>query len=429
MPFGLTNAPAYFQHFMNDILRDLLDICVVVYLDDILIFSKNEEEHESHVREVLKRLAAHDLFCNPEKSFFHVKKVDYLGFIISEQGVEVDQEKVTAALNWAIPKNVKNIQEFLGFVNFYRRFIPNFNNIAKPLYALLGKDIPWIWEEREQIAFEGLKEALTHAPLLIQPDHSKPFFIECDASDYATGAILSQKNEEGKLLPVAYLSKSFSPAKKNYEIYDKELLAIIRAFKEWRHLLEGTEIPVQVLTDHKNLEYWTNAQELRGRHAQWSMFLQDYNFQIVYRPGVQNRKADILSRHYGITPLGGGVESKALLNPEIFIASITPDQEINDLIGEALYEDPRSREILDSIKHKKTVQDWTLQEGLLWHKGEIFVPQNEKIRNLILESRHDALSAGHPGQLRTLELISRTYWWPSMKKSVKSYVEHCEVCI
>ena len=130
MPFGLSNAPACFQHLMNDILRDLLDITVVVYLDDILIFSKNEEDHEKHVKEVLCRLQKNDLFCNPEKSFFHVKHVDYLGFIISENGVEVDQEKVTAALNWPTPKNVKNIQEFLGFVNFYRRFIPEFRNIA-----------------------------------------------------------------------------------------------------------------------------------------------------------------------------------------------------------------------------------------------------------------------------------------------------------
>ncbi|CUA73094.1 Transposon Ty3-G Gag-Pol polyprotein [Rhizoctonia solani] len=399
MPFGLTNAPACFQHLMNNILRDLLDICVVVYLDDILVFSKDEKEHEKNVCEVLHRLQPNDLYCNPEKSFFHQRRVDYLGFIISEAGVEVDQEKVTAALKWAAPKNVKNIQEFLGF------------------------------GAQEQEAFDRLKEALTSAPLLIQPDVSKQFFLECDASDYATGAILSQKNEDGKLLPVAYLSKSLSPAEKNYQIFDKELLAIIRAFKEWRHLLEDSELPIQVLTDHKNLEYFSKERELRGRHARWALLLADYNFQIIYRPGAQNRKADILSRHYGITPPEGGVKNQVLLKPELFIAAIAPDQEINDLIGEAIYEDPRSKDIMERIRKGNKVADWELNEGLLWFKGKIFVPKNDKIQNLVLESRHDAHAAGHPGQFRTLELVSRTYWWPSMKKFVNSYVAHCETCI
>ncbi|KEP45803.1 putative Transposon Tf2-1 polyprotein, partial [Rhizoctonia solani 123E] len=429
MPFGLTNVPAYFQHLMNDIFRDMLDICVVIYLDDILVFSKDEKSHTEHVKEVLRRLEKNDLYCNPEKSFFHVPQVEYLGFIISPDGVQVDQEKVTAALKWAAPKNVKNVQEFLGFVNFYRRFISDFNKVAKPLYNLLKKDSTWTWGESEQGAFDGLKEALTTAPLLIQPNHNQPFFLECDSSDYATGAILSQKNQEGKLCPVAYLSKTLTPAERNYEIYDKELLAIIRAFKEWRHLLEGTERPIRVLTDHKNLEYFTKGRELRGRHARWSMFLQDYNFQIVYRPGTQNGKADILSRHYRVTPIGGGVENSILLKPEIFIAAITSDEEIKDLIGEAIYEDERSKEILELLQKKKEVKDWELQEGLLYHKGKVFVPKNDLIRNHILESRHDALAVGHPGQLRTLELVNRTFWWPSMKKFVKSYVEHCEVCI
>ncbi|EUC55812.1 Transposon Tf2-1 polyprotein [Rhizoctonia solani AG-3 Rhs1AP] len=361
MPFGLTNAPAYFQHLMNDIFWDLLDICVVIYLDNILVFSKDEKSHTEQVKEVLRRLEKNDLYCNLEKSFFHVPQVEYLGFIISPDGVQVNQEKVTAALK------------------------PDFNKVAKPLYNLLKKDAAWTWGESEQGAFDGLKEALTMAPLLIQPDYTQPFFLECDSSDYATRAILSQKNKEGKLCPVAYLSKTLTPAERNYEIYDKELLAIIRAFKEWRHLLEGTELPIQVLTNHKNLEYFTKGRELRGRHACWSMFLQDYNFQIVYRPGAQNGKADILSH-----------------------------EEIKDLISEAIYEDERSKEILELLQKKKEVKDWELREGLLYYKGKIFVPKNDPIRNRVIESHHDALAVGHPGQLRTLELVTRTFWWPSM---------------
>ncbi|KDN46766.1 hypothetical protein RSAG8_04146, partial [Rhizoctonia solani AG-8 WAC10335] len=160
------------------------------------------------------------------------KRIDYLGFIISEDGVEVNQEKVTAALKWIAPKSVKNVQEFLGFVNFYRCFIPNFGNLAHPLYDLLKKDQIWHWGEKEQDSFKVLKGCLTMAPILIQPNITKQFFLECDTSDYAMGAILSQKTIEGKLLPVCFLSKSFSPAEQNYQIFDKELLAIIHAFKK-----------------------------------------------------------------------------------------------------------------------------------------------------------------------------------------------------
>ncbi|QRW15700.1 Retrotransposable element Tf2 protein [Rhizoctonia solani] len=429
MPFGLTNAPAAFQDMMNKIFRDLLDVYVIIYLDDILVFSLNERDHENHVWEVLKRLQDNNLFCNIEKCHFHVKKIDYLGFIISEFGIEVDQSKVTDAMNWSTPKNVKNIQEFLGFVNFYRQFIPNFGNMAQPLYNLLKKDSLWEWESAEQQSFDGLKKCLTSAPLLLQPDTTKQFYIECNALDYATGAILSQRNPEGKLAPVAYLSKSLSPAKKNYDIFDKELLVVIRAFKEWRHLLEGSELPIQVLTDHKNLEYFSMSQSLNKCQIQWANFLVDYNFQIIYRPGAQNKKADILSRHYNLVPLEGGVENQVLLKPELFISSITPDQEINDLIGKAIYEDNRLKEILYKLQNKEKVTDWELKEGLLWHQGKIFVPKDNTIRNLILESRHDALAAGHPGQARTLELVSRNYYWPSLKKFVNSYVSHCKTCI
>ncbi|KEP45447.1 putative Transposon Tf2-1 polyprotein, partial [Rhizoctonia solani 123E] len=213
------------------------------------------------------------------------------------------------------------------------------------------------------------------------------------------------------------------------EIFEKEFLAIICSLKEWCHLLEGTTLPIQILTDHKNLEYFSKAREIRGRHVRWAEFLADYNFQIVYQPGAQNWKANILSRHYRLGEPEGGVENQVLLDPKFFILAVSPDKEINNLIGEALYEDKRSKEVLELIKAKQKVQDWELTNGLLYHKGKIFVPKNNSIRNLVVGSRHDAPAAGHPGQLRTLELVSRTYWWPSMKKFVLSYVSHCKMCI
>ena len=181
--------------------------------------------------------------------------------------------------------------------------------------------------------------------------------------------------------------------------------------------------------DHHNLEYFQKTKEIWGRHARWAIFLADYNFQIIYRPGKENGKADILSRHYRVMPLGGGVETQILLPEKLFVLAIAPDREIHDLIGKAIHEDSRSREILQLFHQGKTVEDWELKEGILWFKGKIFVPKNEDIRKLVVESQHDAPAAGHPGQFRTLELVSRNYWWPSMCKFINSYVSHCKICI
>ena len=227
MGFGLTNAPATFQNMMNEIFKDLIDVFVIIYLDDILIFSDNKEDHVKHVQEVLKRLREHDLFCKPEKCEFFRKLVEYLGLIISKGCIAMDEGKVKAILEWPVPKNVKDIQAFLGFANFYRRFIEDFSGIVKPMTSLLRKDAPWKWTQAEEDSFKTLKDRFTNAPVLVMPDMNKQFIVEADASDFATGAVLSQKQDDGKIHPIAFMSKSLNDAERNYEIYDKELLAVI----------------------------------------------------------------------------------------------------------------------------------------------------------------------------------------------------------
>ena len=190
MGFGLTNAPATFQNMMNEIFKDLIDVFVIIYLDDILIFSDNKEDHVKHVQEVLKRLREHDLFCKPEKCEFFRKLVEYLGLIISKGRIAMDEGKVKAILEWPVPKNVKDIQAFLGFANFYRRFIEDFSGIVKPMTSLLRKDAPWKWTQAEEESFKTLKNRFTNAPVLVMPDMTKQFIVEADASDFATGAVL-----------------------------------------------------------------------------------------------------------------------------------------------------------------------------------------------------------------------------------------------
>ncbi|QRW17622.1 Retrotransposable element Tf2 protein [Rhizoctonia solani] len=259
MTFGLTNAPAAFQHFMNELFKDLLDVCVIIYLDDILIYSKDDASHTQHVHEVLRRLLENQLFCKASKCTFHVTSVEYLGIIVLDKGFSLDKLKIQAVQEWPVPTKVKEVQSFLGFANFLRQFVANFSHMARPLHNLVRKDTPWKWDTREQEAFKGLKDAITNAPVLCHADPTKPYFLETDASGAALGSILSQRQEDRRLHPLGFLSESFKGAEQNYDTHDKELLAIIRSFEYWRIFLEGTKHPITVFTDHRNLEYWKES--------------------------------------------------------------------------------------------------------------------------------------------------------------------------
>ena len=232
MTFGLCNAPATFQTFMNHIFEDLLDTGqVVIYLDDILIFTHTIDQMDRLTRKVLERLQRHDLFLKPEKCFFDQRSIEYLGVIISEGRVKMDQAKVHGITNWPTPKTLKNVQAFLGFCNFYRRFVQDFSALTHPLSQLTKKDTPFTWGDAQEKVFRTLITAFTIAPVLALPDHTKPFRLIMDASAFATGAILEQPDAFNWWHPVAYYSKSLQPAKRNYEIHDLELLAIIRALE------------------------------------------------------------------------------------------------------------------------------------------------------------------------------------------------------
>ncbi|QRV83866.1 Retrotransposable element Tf2 protein [Ceratobasidium sp. AG-Ba] len=250
MPFGLKNAPAVLQRMMNDIFRHLLGVTVVVYMDDILIFSEKEEDHAKHVKEVLKILRENNLYAKLSKCEFFVKRVIFLGLVITPEGISMEEEKIKAIMDWGAPRKIKEVQAFLGFVNFYRRFIAEFSKIARPLHDLTKKDTRFEWNQECQQAFEEIKKRVSQDPVLIHPDSDKPFILETDASGIAIGAILSQRGEDGYLHPVAYLSKSYNDAQRNYDTANKELLAIVESLKHWRIYLEGTILPVTVFTDH-----------------------------------------------------------------------------------------------------------------------------------------------------------------------------------
>ncbi|KAK9395445.1 retrotransposon-derived protein PEG10 [Crotalus adamanteus] len=305
MPFGLQGAPAVFMQLINEVLHDHLYKGVLVYLDDILIYSTNMNDHIKLVREVLKKLLNAKLYVKLSKCEFHRTQLDYLGYRISNEGIEMDPAKVKTIIEWQPPRTRKQLQSFLGFANFYRQFIPSFAEIALPLTELLktgkggGKPRPGqplAWTMSCQTAFENLKRLFAAEPVLKHPCPGEPFVIQADASDVAVGAVLLQKNKNGILQPCAYTSKKFTESERRWAIWEKEAFAIRWALLNWRHYLEGSKVPFEVWTDHKNLEALKTPRKLSPKQVRWAQYFNRFNFTLKYIPGGKNFLADALSR-------------------------------------------------------------------------------------------------------------------------------------
>ena len=448
MPFGLSNAPAVFERFMNDIFSDLLDVCVIVYLDDILIYSDDMSQHKKHVKEVLRRLRQHGLYANAEKCEFHKDTVEYLGFILSPNGLLMSKEKVQTIIDWPEPRKVKDVQSFLGFANFYRRFIFGYSEITIPLTRLTRKNAPWNFDSNCRAAFEKLKEEFTHAPVLTHWIPDAKIILETDASDYALAAIFSVYTPDGEIHPVAFHSRSFNPAELNYDTHDKELLAIFEAFKHWRQYFEGSGTPIDVVTDHKNLEYFATTKLLTRRQARWSEFLSQFNMVIRFRPGKLGAKPDALTRRWDVYRKGGNsdfatanpsnfrpifteeqlttsLHATALAIPIIWNAIIMDIEQLHNIIRSSLTLDPLSAAHLPT----PTAPNWTLDEsGLLRQYNRIYVPDVNDLRLKVLQYNHDHILSGHTGQNKTLELIRREYVWPNLRTFVQHFCNSCTTC-
>ncbi|MBW0583711.1 hypothetical protein O181_123426 [Austropuccinia psidii MF-1] len=304
MLFGLTNAPASFQNLVNDIFYDLLDIYGVVYLDEIMVFYKSEEEHVTHVSTVLSRLRANSLFAKASKCLFHVTSVEYLGYVVYSEGLKMEQAKGQQTLNWPPPRNLKSLQSFLGFSNFYRHFIKNYSKKISSLTSFLKEDSHFPLNKEALRQFHQLKEEFTISPILSHFDPSLPTSVETYASDYALGAVLSQFSDSGKH-PIAFDSGKLLRAELNYEIHDKELLGIVWALKHWRAFLLSLSSYLKALTNHSSLQYFMSSKILTGHQACWAEFLSEFHFSITYRPGRLATLPDALSCWDDIYPERG----------------------------------------------------------------------------------------------------------------------------
>ncbi len=402
MPFGLSNSPAVFQALVNDVLRDMVDQFIYVYLDDILIFSSSLQEHVQHVRQVLQRLLENGLFVKAEKCDFHAQSVPFLGYIVSVEGMRVDPEKIKAVVEWPSPDSRNALQRFLGFTNFYRRLIRNFSQLAAPLTTLTSPRTTFRWSDTAEAVFTKLKGCFVSAPILITPDPSRQFVVEVDASEVGVGAVLSQRPpSDDKMHPCAFLSHRLSPAERNYDIGNRELLAVKLALEEWRHWLEGSGVPFIVWTDHKNLEYIKTAKRLNSRQARWALFFGRFDFTLSYRPGSKNIKPDSLSRIFDRTERLSTPE--CILPETLFVSTLTWEVE------------SRVKAALEGVTPPARCPP-----------NRLFVP--EGLQSSVIQWGHCSNVACHPGVSRTKFLVKQRFWWPLMARDVHDFVLACSVC-
>jgi hypothetical protein len=462
LPFGLTNAPATFMHLMHQALRPFLDECALVFLDDILIYSRTKEEHEQHVRRVLDALREQKLYAKESKCELFHHEVEFLGHRVGRDGIRMMEDKVEAVRTWPTPRGVRDVRAFLGTAGYYRKFIRDFSAIAAPLSDLTKDDIPFVWTEPHEQAFRRLKEAIAQGPVLILPDPSLPFVVHTDASGFAVGAVLQQDQGKG-LQPIAFLSKKMLDAETRYPVHEQELLAIIQALTSWRHYLHGSKFVVR--TDHKSLQFFQTQPMLSGRQARWKDVLANFDFDIEYVEGKANVVADGLSRRVDHHPnpeqqrlLSVRVRHSGTALMETRIFSVVAAAEMATMAvlrsrGRTAATDPPSQargtalsakgQLLADIKDacrgdpayvaaqkKKRLSSDPLQVngGFLYHADRLYIPADTALRTRLLHECHDTPTAGHVGTEKTLELAKRRLYWPGMDDDVRRYVRSCDEC-
>lgn len=486
MSFGLANAPSTFERLMENVLRGLQWVECLLYMDDIIIPSKSVDEGFTRLERIFQRLQQANLKCKPSKCVLFQKQVKFLGHLVSEHGVATDPEKIASVKNWTVPRNAKEVKSFLGLCSYYRRFVQDFSKIARPLHKLAEKSTKYEWSKECSNAFETLKQALISAPILGYPVANISFILDTDASNLATGAVLSQIQNDRETV-IAYNSKSFNQHEQNYCVTRKELLAVVHALKSFHHYLYGQ--PVLLRTDNAAVSWMKNLKQPTGQVARWLETLGTYNLTVKHRPGLQHRNADALSRapctrcskQQNTSENVDAVISEDLDFPtpepssNLSLASnvraVTRNQSSKfSLFKQSLFgiknwsiqeiqQQQRSDQSLEPIitqleksstrptwqhvvsRSNTTKTLWRMWDRLVmidkclfrnWHNNDrndhlqLIVPDEH--RRLVMYHMHDIPSSGHLGTDKMLAKIQQSFYWPAMKRDVESYCSKCHQC-
>eukprot|EP00253_Pinus_taeda_P016981 PITA_16981 len=410
LPFGLTNAPATFMCLMNNIFHQYLDRFVLIFIDDILVYSCTIEEHQEHLRKVLQTLREHQLYAKLSKCDFFKEEVQYLGHVITKEGIVVDPEKIKAIMDWPVPKDVADVRSFMGLAGYYRRFVEGFSRVAFPITSLQKKRKTFHWTPNCQKSFEQLKHLLTTAPILRIADPDKDYVVCTDASKEGVGGVLMQ---EGKV--VAYESRKLKEHEQKYSAYDLELTAVIHALKMWRHYLVGRKF--LLLTDHHSLTNYFSQPTLNARQARWVDFLSGFDFEINHLQGKENRVADALSQKV----------------QHLYEVSVSGWRSpILEMVKEASRQDVNYQQLKLQLQQSDNVSNQPGYElddaGMIHFKQRLYVPNQDKIKNLIMDEFHVSHYAGHPGYQKMMTAIRKDYFWPGMKKKIAEYLARCLEC-
>lgn len=406
MPFGLTNAPATFQSVMNELLKEYLRKFVLVFFDDILIYSQSWGEHMKHLRRVMELLRQNSFVARRSKCEFGVRQVEYLGHVISENGVETDLGKIEAMKNWPVPKTVKELRGFLGLTGYYRRFIRKYGIIAKPLNMLLQKG-GFRWSDTAQKAFEELKEAMTQAPVLSLPDFKLPFEIETDASGHGIGAVLMQNKH-----PIAFISQALAPKHQGLSTYEKEFLAIVLAVTKWRSYLLGNHFIIR--TDHHSLKFLMEQKMLTPMQQKWLSKLLGFDYEIVYKKGIENKVADALSR---VTNIDCSLYAMYTVASDLLLQLQTSWET-----------DAGLQQLMQKIQDGTAKPYFTLTDQQLRRKGKLLVGNDVQLRRKLMEMIHSGSVGGHSGAAVTTQKLGAIFYWKGMRKNVREFVRECDIC-